>query len=70
MYLVEVILLINFIVAKGAKVNIITKKDYSKTITTTKENNHSITVKENNKNNNKAGVTISTGSKLTNLAEL
>lgn len=72
MYLVEIMLLINinFIVTWGEKVDITTKKDRGKTTITTKENNYSIAIKENNKNNNKMGITISTNSKLTNLTKL
>ena len=70
MYLVEIILLINFIVIKRTKINITIKKDYSKITTTTKKNNYSITIKKNNKNNNKTGITIYTNSKLINLAKL
>lgn len=70
MYLVEIILLINFIVTKKIKINITTKKDRNKTTTTTKKNNYSITIKENNKDNNKTRVTISIDSELINLIKL
>ena len=69
-YLIEIILLINFIVAKRIKINIATKKDRSKITITTKKNNYNITIKKNNKNNNKARIAISTNSKLTNLIKL
>ena len=66
-------LLINFIVTKRAKIDIAIKKDRNKAIATTKENNYNITIEENNKDNNKAEITIYTiyiDSKLTNLTRL
>ena len=70
MYLVEIILLIDFIVAKGAEINIATEKDRNKAATTAKKNNYNITIEENNKNNNKTGVAISANSELINLTKL
>ena len=64
------ILLINFIVAKGAEINIIIEKDYSKTAIAAKKNSYNITIKKNNKDNNKTRIIISANSKLTNLIEL
>ena len=64
------ILLINFIVVKEAKIDIATEKGRSKAATAAKKNNYSITIEENNKNNNKAGIAVSADSKLTNLTKL
>ena len=72
-YLVEVILLIDFIVIEKTKIDIATEKDRSIAITATKENNYNITIEENNKNNNKAEIAIYTiyaNSRLTNLTKL
>ena len=72
-YLVEIILLINFIVIKKikrAKINIAIKKDRSKTTTATKKNTYNIIIKENNNNNNKTRIAIYVNSKLIDLTKL
>ena len=72
MYLIEIIVLTKFIVTKGAKINITTKKDRNKTATITKKNNYSIIIKKKNNNNNnkKTRITILANSKPINLTKL
>ena len=73
MYLVEIMLLINFIITKEIKklkINITIEKDRSKIATATKKNIYNITIKKNNNNNNKTRVAIYINSKLTNLVNL
>ena len=69
MYLVEIMLLIDFVVAEGAKIDIAAEEGRSKAAAAAKKNSHSITIEEDNKDNNKAGVTVHANSGLTNLAE-
>ena len=66
-------LLINFIVIKRTKINIITEKNRNKTVTTAEKNNYNIIIEKNNKNNNKTEIAvyaIHINSKLINLIEL
>lgn len=68
MYLVEVMLLIDFVVAEGAEVDIAAEEGRSKAAAAAEEDGHSMAVEEDNKDDNKAGVAISAGSGLTDLA--
>ena len=73
MYLVEVMILIDFVVAegvKGAEVDTIVEKGRSKATAAAKKNTYNMTVEENNNDDNKAGVTIYADSELTDLAGL
>ena len=73
MYLVEVILLIDFIVAKEmkrSKIDIVAEKGRSKTTAAAEKNIHNMTVEENNNDDNKAGIAIYADSGLIDLADL